>query len=44
MIPQVGDAAPDFRLASTADGELALSSLRGRKAIILFYVLDFTGG
>lgn len=42
--PQVGAIAPDFRLPSTSDGELALSSLRGRKVVILFYVLAFTGG
>ncbi len=42
--PQEGDFAPDFTLPS-AEGPIALSEvLKTRKAVLLFYVLDFTGG
>jgi peroxiredoxin len=40
----VGDVAPDFTLASTAGGEVTLSSFRGRSAVLLaFFPLAFTG-
>jgi len=40
---EVGDKAPDFDLPSTKGGKLQLSSLAGKKNVILqFYVLDFT--
>ncbi len=42
--PQVGQPAPEFTLPSTADGDLSLASLRGKKVAILFYVFDFTPG
>jgi hypothetical protein len=40
---EVGEKAPDFELASTQGGKLMLSSLAGKKNVIVqFYVLDFT--
>jgi len=40
---EVGDKAPDFELASTQDGKFKLSSMAGKKNVIIqFYVLDFT--
>ncbi len=44
-LPVVGQPAPDFTLPSTADeDETTLSSLRGRKVVLLFYPFDFTPG
>ncbi len=41
---QEGDFAPDFTLPSV-EGTITLSEvLKSRKAVLLFYVLDFTGG
>jgi peroxiredoxin len=45
MAPQIGDAAPDFRLSSTTgstQGEFQLSAHRGQNVVICFYALDFT--
>ena len=40
---EVGDKAPDFNLPSTHGGNLQLSSLQGKKNVVLqFYVLDFS--
>lgn len=40
---EVGQKAPDFELASTHGGKLKLSSLQGKKNVLIeFYVLDFT--
>ena len=40
---EVGEKAPDFNLASTRDGKFSLSSMAGKKNVIIqFYVLDFT--
>ncbi|MBI3044891.1 MAG: redoxin domain-containing protein [Betaproteobacteria bacterium] len=40
---EVGDKAPDFELVSTKGGKFKLSSLAGRKNVVVqFYVLDFT--
>ena len=45
MALKLGDAAPDFKLASaTGDkqGEFQLSAHKGKNVVILFYALDFT--
>ena len=40
---EVGDKAPGFELTSTQGGKLSLSSLAGKKNVVIqFYVLDFT--
>ena len=40
---EVGEKAPDFELASTQDGKFKLSSMAGKKNVVIqFYVLDFT--
>jgi len=40
---EVGEKAPDFELASTQDGKFKLSSMAGKKNVVVqFYVLDFT--
>jgi peroxiredoxin len=42
--PQVGDVAPDFRAPSTSGADVALSSFRGKKNVLLaFFPLAFTG-
>lgn len=43
MQPVVGATAPSFTLA-TSSGEVALSSLRGRKVVLYFYPKDDTSG
>ncbi len=40
----VGDAAPDFTLASDNEGDVALSDLRGQKVVLYFYPKDMTPG
>jgi peroxiredoxin len=45
MTLKVGDPAPDFKLTSAtgeAQGEVELSSLRGKNVVLAFYPLDFT--
>jgi len=40
---EVGDKAPDFELASTKGGTFKLSSLAGKKNLLIqFYQIDFT--
>lgn len=40
----VGDIAPDFSLAAhIGPSPLKLADLRGKIAVLAFYVLDFTG-
>lgn len=42
--PRIGQPAPDFTLASTAGGEVTLSSFRGQSTVLLaFFPLAFTG-
>ena len=41
-LPAIGSPAPDFSLPSTAGGEVALSSFRGKKVLIAFFPLAFT--
>ena len=42
--PQVGDMAPEFAAASTSGSSVSLSSLRGKKNVLLaFFPLAFTG-
>jgi peroxiredoxin Q/BCP len=44
-LPEVGQPAPDFRLASTDDREVALSDFKGKQAVVLyFYPRDDTPG
>jgi peroxiredoxin len=42
-LPPVGAPAPDFTLASTAGGNVTLSSLRGKNVLLAFFPLAFTG-
>lgn len=42
--PQVGDVAPEFTAASTSGTDVSLSSLRGKRNVLLaFFPLAFTG-
>jgi peroxiredoxin len=43
---QVGDRAPDFKLPATGGQELSLEDAlaKHRALVLVFYVLDFTGG
>jgi peroxiredoxin len=42
--PQVGDIAPEFTAASTSGSDVALSSFRGKRSVLLaFFPLAFTG-
>lgn len=41
-LPAVGQPAPDFTLASTAGGDVTLSSLRGKNVLVAFFPLAFT--
>lgn len=43
MALQVGDQAPDFKLFSSDLKEVALSDYKGRKLVIHFFPLAFTG-
>jgi peroxiredoxin len=43
LVPQVGDIAPDFTLASTSGEKVTLSAFRGQKNVLLaFFPLAFT--
>lgn len=43
MILQVGDKAPDFKLYNSNKQEVSLSDYKGKKVVILFFPLAFTG-
>jgi peroxiredoxin len=42
MSLKVGDTAPDFELSDQNKNPVKLSSLRGKKVVLLFYPLDFS--
>jgi peroxiredoxin len=42
MSLNVGDAAPDFELMDQNKNVVKLSSLRGKKVVLLFYPMDFS--
>ena len=43
--PEIGQAAPDFRLPSATRERFTISQFKGEKKVVLaFYVADFTGG
>src|SRR5258708_19523672 len=45
QLPEVGQPAPDFKLASTDDKEVSLSDFKGKEAVVLyFYPRDDTPG
>jgi peroxiredoxin len=43
MAIQVGQPAPEFSLFNTSKEQVALSSLRGQKVVLLFFPAAFTG-
>ena len=43
MAIEVGDLAPDFTLQDQDRQEVRLSDLRGKKVVLVFYPLSFTG-
>ncbi|MEO8031630.1 MAG: redoxin domain-containing protein [Gemmatimonadota bacterium] len=42
-LPPIGAPAPDFTLSSTSGSEVTLSKLRGKKVLLAFFPLAFTG-
>ena len=44
MIPEAGQAAPDFTLPSDQGGDVPLRGLRGQKVVLYFYPKDDTSG
>ena len=42
-LPAVGSPAPDFTLPSTSGSDVTLSSLKGKKVLLAFFPLAFTG-
>ena len=43
-VPQVGDAAPPFRLPRDGGGEVSMESFAGRTLVLYFYPKDDTSG
>lgn len=43
MALSLGDLAPDFKLYSTEKKEVSLSDYKGKKVVVLFFPLAFTG-
>ncbi len=43
MLPPIGAPAPDFTLSSTSGSDITLSKLRGKKVLLAFFPLAFTG-
>ena len=43
MALSIGDLAPDFKLYSTEKKEVSLSDYKGKKVVVLFFPLAFTG-
>lgn len=43
-MPEVGDAAPDFRIPTDSGGEFHLASNRGKAVVVYFYPKDDTSG
>ncbi len=41
---QIGSAAPDFTLQTDGNGEITLSSLKGKNVVLYFYPKDLTPG
>lgn len=44
MALSLGDLAPDFKLYSTEKMEVSLSDYKGKKVVVLFFPLAFSGG
>jgi peroxiredoxin Q/BCP len=44
MTVEVGDKAPDFKLATDGGGEITLKSLKGKPVVLYFYPKDDTPG
>lgn len=44
MSVDVGDKAPDFKMAADDGGEISLSALKGRNVVLYFYPKDSTPG
>jgi len=43
MSVEIGTVAPDFTLKNSEGEEVTLSSLRGKKVVVMFYPFAFTG-
>lgn len=43
-MPTIGETAPDFELTAEDGKPVKLSDFRGKKVMLYFYPMDFTGG